>query len=306
MASAGGSLLGLAGYGAARTPECGIHPAASAGLRSCERAQRRHMARVGARAQPRWRRNGGVRRALFREPSTVARGSSLALAFNLLAVSPPLAFVAGMFMSGVPGRGRLSRRVCCARLVATGSLSNTRTGGVHLCGIIQAFGRRSYAPSVGGPQHMTDADTSPADRIESVVAREVPERDVQRKPSRLISPDGWVERWHNGFGWFNRASDALAVACRTTRLPTGCLPIAFTHRFCEGAAMAFLWPADATPEPSRFVSVDRVRRRQQDLDDVLGSSAHLSPATTWRGSRSAALPVRLARGGDCGARAVFG
>ena len=25
------------------------------------------------------------------------------------------------------------------------------------------------------------------------------------------APDGWVERWlHNGFGWFNRASDALA------------------------------------------------------------------------------------------------
>ena len=26
------------------------------------------------------------------------------------------------------------------------------------------------------------------------------------------APDGWGERWlHNEFGWFNRASDALAV-----------------------------------------------------------------------------------------------
>lgn len=124
MASAGGGLLlGLAGLmiAGADAGSAAFITAASAGPAILANAlSAGHMARVGARAQPRWRRNEWVRRgAGF---GAISGGAWLVLwllAFNLPAGVPPLALVAGMFMVGSAAGGVVGLVVglYCARLV---------------------------------------------------------------------------------------------------------------------------------------------------------------------------------------------
>lgn len=101
-------------------------------------------------------------------------------------------------------------------------------------------------------------------------------RDVCSASHHVSSaPDGWVERWlHNGFGWFNRPSDALAVVPAGQRASYRLFAYRIhTQRFCEGAATPFTWPPDATPEPIpgsfRSIGFDSVNKA---MEDVLGFS----------------------------------
>jgi hypothetical protein len=51
------------------------------------------------------------------------------------------------------------------------------------------------------------------------------------------APDAWIEHWlHNEFGWFNRASDALAVVRPDQKVEFRCLPIGSTLKSFEAAS----------------------------------------------------------------------
>lgn len=127
MASAGGGLpLGLAGLmiagadagSAAFITAVSAGPAIFAGALSAGQ-----MARVGARAEPPWRRNGWAGRgAGF---GAVSGGAWLVLwfvAFNLPGGLPPLAWVAGTFVVGAVAGSMIGLVVglYCARLARNG------------------------------------------------------------------------------------------------------------------------------------------------------------------------------------------
>jgi hypothetical protein len=99
-------------------------------------------------------------------------------------------------------------------------------------------------------------------------------RDVCSASHHVSSaPDGWLERWlHNGFGWFNRASDAFAVvpADQTPEFRLFAYRI-YPRRFSEGADHDFAWPEDVHPEPIpdafRSLGFDSVSK---SMESVLG------------------------------------
>lgn len=122
---------------------------------------------------------------------------------------------------------------------------------------------------------MTDAGYF-AKRVESTPAwlSVATVRDVCSASHHVSSaPDGWVEHWrHNGFGWFNRASDALAV------VPAGQAGEfrLFAYRiyprlFREGLERDLAWPPDARPDPIpntfRSLGFDSVSK---SMESVLG------------------------------------
>ena len=124
VASAGGGLLlALAGLmiAGADAESVAFIAAASAGPAILVAAfVAGHMARVGARAQPPWRRNDWARRgAGF---GAISGGQWLViwlLAFNLPAGVPPLLLVGGMFVVGAAAGSVIGLVVglYCARLV---------------------------------------------------------------------------------------------------------------------------------------------------------------------------------------------
>ncbi len=65
------------------------------------------------------------------------------------------------------------------------------------------------------------------------------------------APDGWIDHWlHNGFGWFNRVADALAVVPQDS----GAAARLFAYRihpqlFRAGAGSDLVVPADVRPDP---------------------------------------------------------
>ncbi len=87
------------------------------------------------------------------------------------------------------------------------------------------------------------------------------------------APDGWIEHWlHNEFGWFNRASDALAVGPPTQRADFRLFAYRIhPHIFRAGARHELAVPADVHPDPipGTFTSLgfDSVNK---SMESVLG------------------------------------